>query len=74
MYRERKDFQLMKIIKPKLIEDIRTWNINLLNLAISDSINISFELRLLSDAKKLKQLIIKEQQCDWSVIYLLFVV
>ncbi len=67
MYRERKHFQLMKLLN----QGIQTRNINLLNLAISYSINIQFELRLLSDATKLKQLIIKEQQREEHIKYIL---
>eukprot|EP01084_Bolivina_argentea_P241482 405393_1 len=71
MYNERKEFLAIKLLRPRLLDAIHRRNINLLNSVISDCINISFELRLLVDAKNLRQLIIKEQQCEEHIKYIL---
>merc|ERR1711997_543230 len=61
----------MRKVKPKLMEAIRTRNINLLNSSIADSVNIEFDMKLISDAKKLKMLIAKEKQCEEHIKYTL---
>jgi len=71
MYRERRLLLAMARIRPKLRDAIASRNLSLLNAAIAESADIEFDMKLLRDAKTLKHLVQKEEQCEAHIKYVL---